>query len=199
MTIGESVFALRARAPALVRPDKMVDNGPVLVTRFAELTVVTDKRPMPLPPTRFAQIDQVAGVITGVRLAPMANYARLKPTDALAKWLINHARASGWTLTEGSLPDLDALAAELAAPKRRRVRRTYAVLRRAAATLRVVLEESATRPSDMIPRSPEALFLVQTVITDKALRETQQPKLFARRKAMTGGTGSVPLSAWAGG
>lgn len=199
VTIGESVFALRARAPGLVRPDKLVDTGPVLVARLAELTVVADRRAMPLPPTRFAQIDQVAGVVTGVRLAPMANYARLKPTDALAKWLINHARASGWTLTEGSLPDLDALAAELSGPKRQRVRRTYAVLRRGGATLRVVLEESATRPQDMIPRAIEPLFLVHTDFTDKPLREAQQAKLFARRKEMTGGTLSVPLSAWVGG
>ena len=97
VTIGESVFALRARAPALVRPDKMVDNGAILVTRLAELTVVADKRALQLPPTRFAAIQQTAGVVTGVRTAPMINYARLKPTDGLAKWLINHARANGWT------------------------------------------------------------------------------------------------------
>jgi hypothetical protein len=102
--------------------------------------------------------------------------------------------------TAGRWPrDRCALAAALAKPKRQRIRRTYAVLRRGPVNLRVVLEESATRPQDMKPRSIEALFLVHTDFTDKALVETQLKPLFARRKAMTGGTRSVPLSAWAGG
>ena len=199
VAIGESVFALGKRAPGLVRPDAMVDVSSVLVTRLVELTVVADDRPLALPPTRFAAIEQVAGVVTGVKTAPMIGYAGLKPTNGLAKWLINHARASGWTLAEGTLPDLDAVRAELAAAVRQPVRRTYAVLRRGTASLRIVLEESSTRPQDMKPRAREALFLVHTDFNDKALREAQSTRLFARRKQMTGGTRSVPLTAWAGG
>lgn len=198
VTIGESVFALGKRAPGLVRPDATADDSSVLVTRLVELTVVAGDRPLALPPTRFAAIEQVAGVVTGVKTAPMIGYARLKPTNGLAKWLINHARASGWTLAEGTLPDLDALRTELAAPVRQPVRTTYAVLRRGAASLRVVLEETATRPRDIKPRAHDPLFLVHTDFTDKPLRDAQLTRMFARRKQMTGGTRSVPLSAWAG-
>lgn len=196
--IGESVFELGKRAPGLVRPDAMIDNSSVMVTRLIELTVVKDEKPMALPPTRFAQIEQVAGVIVGVKAAPMTNYARLKPTDGLARWLIQHARASGWSLADGMPVDLDKLAADLEKPKRQPVRKTYAVLRRGDANLRIVLEESATRPQDMKPRAPEPLFLVRTEFVDKVLREAQLAKLFARRKEMTGGTQSVALSAWVG-
>ena len=198
VAIGESVFALGQRAPGLVRADAMFDTSPVMVTRLVELTVVTDQQPLALPPTRFAAIEQTAGVVTGIRTAPMVNYARLKPTDGLARWLINHARANGWTIAEESLPDLDTLRDQLAAPARQRVRTTYAVLKRGEASLRVVLEESSTRPRDMKPRATEPLFLVHTDFSHKPLREAQSAKLFARRKQMTGGTQSVPLSAWAG-
>lgn len=198
VAIGESVFALGKRAPGLVRPDAMIDNSSIMVTRLVELTVVTDDRPLALPPTRFAQIEQVAGTVTGVKTAPMVNYARLKPTDGLAKWLVKHARANGWTLAEEKPVDLDALQTELAAAVRQPVRKTYAVLRRGETSLRVVLEESATRAQDMKPRAPEPLFLVHTDFNDKPLRAAQSTKLFARRKEMTGGTQSVPLTAWMG-
>lgn len=198
VTIGESVWALQARAPALVRPDRMVDNLPVLVTRLVELTVVADKQAMRLPPTRFAEIAQVAGTITGVKLAPMANYARLKPTHGLAQWLIGHAQASGYELVERPRMVLDALAAEAAKLRRRPIRRTCAVLERGSVRLRIVLEESGTRAQLMNPPSPESLFLLRADFTDKALWESRQQPLFARRKELTGGTNSVPLSAWVG-
>ncbi len=198
VTIGESVFALGQRAPGLVRPAAMYDNSSIMVTRLVELTVVTDDKPLALPPTRFAQIEQVAGKVVGIRTAPMMNYARLAPTDGLAKWLIKHARASGWTLADGARLDMDAVEGQLAKPNRKPVRKTYALLRRGGTSLRVALEESGTRPEDMKPRGTEPLFLVHTDFTDKPLREAQLTKLFARRKEMTGGTQSVSLGAWMG-
>lgn len=197
VTLGESVFDLGKRAPGLVRPDATVDSGAVMVTRLVELTVIADDEPLPLPPTRFAAIEQVAGRIVGMRTAPMANYARLKPSDGLARWLIGHARGAGWSLADGAPVELDALQAQLEAPDRLPVRRTYGTLRRGDATLRIVLEESATPAQAMKPRAPEPLFLVRTEFANKPLREAQLAKLFARRKELTGGTRSVPLSAWA--
>ena len=128
----------------------------------------------------------------------MMNYARLAPTDGLAKWLIKHARANGWTMADGARIDMDAVQDQIAARRRRQVRKTYAVLRRGETSLRIGLEESSTRPEDMKPRATEPLFLVHTDFADKPLREAQLTKLFARRKEMTGGTQSVPLSAWVG-
>jgi len=192
VSIGESIFALAARAPDLIHTEQMDDNSPAMLTRPVRIAVSVDRQVMQLPPTRFAMIEQAAGVITGVKTSPMFDFAPLEASMILAEGMAARAQASGWMVVESFPWTLPRLRADLARAGRPRFERTYAILHHGDAELRIYLKEES---GDGRTPADRRLFLVNTDFQDRHLEDSQTGKLFARRRELTGGTSSVSLRA----
>lgn len=198
ITLGESIFAVAARTPGIIDIAVMVDNAPAMVDRSLQISVVVDGQSFPLPPTLFAAIEQMAGVVTGVATAPMRRFADLAQCRELAIDLVREAARRGWTVTQRWPMELAMMQAHLAEPNRDRYTKSVALLHRGDAELEVYLKE--TSGAELEGRNPPArgnLFLVNTDFRVPRLEDEQTKRVFDRREQLTGGTSSVPLSAWA--
>lgn len=201
VTLGESIFAVAARTPGLFNTAVMLDDTPAMIDKPLQITVVVNGQALSLPPTEFASIGQMAGVVTDLHTAPMRRYVDLAHSRELAIALVRDAARQGWTVTIRRPMEMARLQADLDEPGRSQFDRyvkQVAMLERGDTELEVTIEEaSGAGLEDRVPPAHGNLFLVQTDFRAPRIDEAQTKLLFARRKELNAGTNSMPLSVWA--
>lgn len=191
VTIGQSIFALAALHPELFRLEALADDSSALLVRPVKLTLNGAGPALSLPPTLFASLNQAAGIVTGLITSPTLSRLPLASAHALALSLMAMAEGAGWTAIARS-PVIDLAAFGAAADRvDGKYGAAYAEYKLGSAELFIDLK----RPASVVAGDPDA-WLIDIMVSDRAIDDRANALVYERRKQVTGGTNSLPLSVW---
>ena len=181
--------------------DLLKDDSPIILERPVVLRYPMATRTLDLPATQVIWIDQIAGVVVSLTVAPQLDALALAPARTLAVELAELLLRSGWEPTSGNTAPLAtdrALGAEvLARPDHQLYQRNLGEWQSGSSKVTLSLKELLTDSSRRPANLNGVRFLVNLYFNDLALLVAQRKQLVERRlRAGLADDDRMPLKVW---
>lgn len=202
---GMLVDELRRRSSLAISLQGLRDDSPLIVETPVDFSLLVDGRALALGPTPLVWINQLAGVVVELTLAPQAEALPLPGAHALAEALARRLAEAGWAALASAagppqrLPPLVDLQRQLGAHRADTgpFRRALGEWRLGSVGLAMLLKQIEAPAGITGKRQPPPVFLVELTVGDEALETAQRSRVKQRRAAARLPDGDkLPLSAW---